>query len=188
MHIPMSEMTVRTLGEEDWQTYRDVRLHALQESPEAFAATYEAEKQVDEAEWRSRMSRSRRLVAEDGGQAIGVLSLRMDQADDEDRAFGEIFGLWVNPEHRGTHVAEALLEATLEQARKDGLGAVIYWVGTDNARGVAFASSHGFRPTDHRRPMNPHSVDTESEEEAALVYPMAIDSSEVPTSVLAARP
>lgn len=185
----MTAITVRTLGEDDWDLYRKVRLAALAESPEAFAATASGEREVDESEWRSRMNRSRRLLAEnEGGEAIGVCSLRTDQIEGEEVPFGELFGLWVNPEARGTGVAVDLLEAALAQARKDNLGAVIYWVGTDNAAGVAFASSHGFRPTDHRRPMNPKSTDTESTEEAAMVYPLASDPSEVPSSALASRP
>ncbi|HYO17077.1 MAG TPA: GNAT family N-acetyltransferase, partial [Dermatophilaceae bacterium] len=32
----MSEINVRALGEEDWEQYRDIRLRALQDSPEAF--------------------------------------------------------------------------------------------------------------------------------------------------------
>jgi hypothetical protein len=32
----MSEISVRALEESDWQLYREVRLAALQESPQAF--------------------------------------------------------------------------------------------------------------------------------------------------------
>ena len=35
----MSEITVRALGEEDWQEFRDIRLTALLDSPGAFVAT-----------------------------------------------------------------------------------------------------------------------------------------------------
>lgn len=185
----MTALTVRTLGEDEWQTYRDVRLSALNESPEAFAATLSNEKDVDESEWRSRMTRSRRLLAENSdGDAVGVVSLRSDSREEIDQPFGELFGLWVAPSERGQGVAVTLLEALLEQARKEDLGAVLYWVGTDNARGVAFASGHGFRPTDYRRPMHPGSADTESTEEIAFVYPLSRDSDSLPSAVLDARP
>jgi len=36
----MSEISVRVLREDDWQAYRQVRLAALQESPEAFLAAH----------------------------------------------------------------------------------------------------------------------------------------------------
>ena len=58
---------MRVLDEGDWAEYRDVRLAALKESPEAFVATYEEESALDEEAWRERMRRSRRLVAASGG-------------------------------------------------------------------------------------------------------------------------
>lgn len=185
----MTAITVRTLGEDDWQTYRDVRLSALAESPDAFAASESHEKAVDENEWRARMTRSRRLLATNSeGTPVGVASLRKDARESESAPYGELFGLWVSPEARGTGVSVALLEAALEQAHADSMGSVLYWVGTDNARGVGFASGHGFRPTDYRRPMNPNSTDTESSEEIAFIYPISSDSTSVPTAVLDARP
>ena len=39
----MSEITVRPLGVDDWEQYRSVRLVALQESPDAFVASYDDE-------------------------------------------------------------------------------------------------------------------------------------------------
>jgi hypothetical protein len=39
----MSGTPVRVLHEDDWPDYRDVRLAALQESPQAFLATYAEE-------------------------------------------------------------------------------------------------------------------------------------------------
>ena len=44
--------------------YREVRLAALAESPEAFVATVSQEEEFPEREWRDRMLRSTRLVAE----------------------------------------------------------------------------------------------------------------------------
>ena len=63
----MTDITVRPLGEDDWEDYRSVRLAALRESPEAFVATVEQEEAYDEDFWRERMQRSARLVAEREG-------------------------------------------------------------------------------------------------------------------------
>ena len=45
----MSEISVRLLEEENWSEYRDVRLRALKESPEAFVASAEEEEARSEA-------------------------------------------------------------------------------------------------------------------------------------------
>lgn len=177
----MSEISVRVLREEDWADYRDVRLRALKESPEAFVASAEEEGTYGEDRWRGRMQRSRRLLAEQGDSVVGVVSVGSHKI--EAPGVGELFGLWVEPALRGTGVARKLLEAAAAQARADDLKQLIYWVGTDNGRAVAFASSFGFRPTDSRRPMEIHGVDdAEDAEELAMVLPLG-NASGVPTSL-----
>ena len=65
------------------------------------------------------------------------------------------------------------------QARADGRSHLAYWVGTDNGRAVAFASSFGFRPTGTRRPMRVVSEE-DGEEEIAMVLPLGDDRSWTP--------
>jgi ribosomal protein S18 acetylase RimI-like enzyme len=181
----MTDITVRALGDEEWQVYRDVRLTALREAPDAFAASVSQEENFDDELWQARVKRSRRLVAEDGERVVGVVSVGSNPKNDDDRV-SELFGLWVNPELRGKGVAWKLVDAGVRQARQDSYDFVLYWVGTDNGRAVAFASSFGFRPTDGRRPMQNSSSDDEdvSENEMAMVYPLGDDPGAVPSSVL----
>lgn len=175
----MSEITVRALGEDDWQVYRDIRLVALQEAPEAFVATREEEEALDEQVWRERVRRSRRLIADRDGSAVGVVSL--GQADEPHAGTAELFGLWVAPEARGTGVAWKLVEAGADQALRDGRSHLSYWVGTDNGRAVAFASSFGFRPGATRRPMRVTS-EADGGEEMAMVLPLGVDPGSVPST------
>jgi ribosomal protein S18 acetylase RimI-like enzyme len=169
----MSEITVRPLGEDDWQDYRSVRLAALRESPEAFVATLEEEEAYGEDFWRERMRRSARLVAERDGEAVGVVSVGQAQADS---SAGELFGLWVRPDARGTGVATTLVKEGARLATDRGQSHIVYWVGTENGRAVAFASGMGFRPTDYRRPMGVVSEE-DGEEEIAMVLPLGSDPS-----------
>jgi hypothetical protein len=73
----MSEISVRVLQEDDWQAYRQVRLAALQESPEAFLATYAEEATRPEQYWRDCMVQAHRLLAEREGEPVGVASVEM---------------------------------------------------------------------------------------------------------------
>jgi ribosomal protein S18 acetylase RimI-like enzyme len=175
----MSGISVRALGEEDWQQYRDVRLMALQDAPEAFVATRAQEEALDEQDWRARMRRSRRLVAECDGSPLGVVSLGEGEADFAHT--GELYGLWVAPEARGTGVAWKLVEAGAAQALQDGRSHLSYWVGTDNGRAVAFASSFGFRPTSTRRPMRVAN-EADGTEEMAMILPLGVDPGARPTT------
>lgn len=164
----MSEISVRTLGAEDWEQFRTARLRALRESPEAFVATHDDEEKEPETFWRERMERSRRLLAERDKETVGVVSVG---STDEERV-AELFGLWVTPDQRSRGVATALVKAGAQAAAEDGKKLLRYWVGTENARAVGFASGYGFRPTSDRRPMRVD--DGESQEEIAMELPLEI--------------
>ena len=172
----MSDITVRALGEDEWDEYRSVRLSALQESPEAFVATADEERAYEEDFWRMRMRRSQRLVAELEGAPVGVASVGQARHDGErdNEKVAELFGLWVAPAARGTGVATQLVRAGADAARREGRSHLAYWVGADNGRAVAFASGFGFRPTDSRRPMRVRG-DDDDETEVAMVLPLGED-------------
>src|SRR5215212_5760409 len=172
----MSDVTVQALGGEDWQAFREVRLAALRESPEAFASSLETEAEYDEDLWRTRLTRSQRLLARDGEETVGMVSLGQAEED----GVAELFGMWVSPSRRGSGVAWQLTHASALHARAAGRRALKLWVSTDNGRAVAFFSSYGFRPTDQRRPM---TTDAEVEE-LAMIVPLGDDPGWVPTTEL----
>ena len=162
----MSDVDVRALGGEDWPAYRDIRLAALQDAPEAFASSYEQEAGFEESLWRTRLARSARLLATQEGAAVGIVSVGQAEPD-----VAELFGMWVVPSSRGAGVAWRLTQAASEHARGEGRRALQAWVSTDNGRAVAFFSSYGFRPTDIRRPM---TTDADAEE-MAMTLPLGDD-------------
>ncbi|MDO5711010.1 MAG: GNAT family N-acetyltransferase [Micrococcales bacterium] len=167
----MSEISVRVLGEEEWERYKEFRLKALKESPEAFVADFDTEAAYEDKFWRKRMRRSARLLAECEDRPVGIVSLRKSQELFENSA--EIFGLWVVQSLRGTGIAASLVEAAASAANAEGHTQLVYWVGTDNGRAVAFASSYGFRPTEHRRPMAQQGSDDDGDEELAMVLALS---------------
>lgn len=170
----MSEITVRALTEDEWETYRGLRLEALQESPDAFVADHDTEAAEPEDFWRARMRRSARLVAASGDELVGVVSIG-DAAESDAENGGQLFGLWVRPDWRGRSIAANLVRQGARIAEDKGLSQLYYWVGSDNGRAVAFASSFGFRPTDDRRPMRVSGGDGAPEEEIALVLALGED-------------
>lgn len=165
----MGDINVRALTEDDWELFRSVRLRALEESPDAFVASHEDETAEGDDFWKARMNRSQRLLAEDDGDAVGVVSVG---AVEESEDAAQLFGLWVQPDRRGTGVATALVKAGVKAAAGQGKHHLRYWVGTDNGRAVAFASGFGFRPTSDRRPMRVSNGDGD-EEEIAMDLPIA---------------
>jgi ribosomal protein S18 acetylase RimI-like enzyme len=178
----MSDVTVRALTEDDWETYRQMRLAGLKESPAAIVSTYQEEESFEEDFWRLRMRRSTRLLAERDGVSVGIASTGdakpIDEIDEARHNVAEIFGMWVDPESRGTGVAWRLVDAAAAEARKEDRSHLMLWVVIDNGRAVAFYSSYGFRPSDSRRPVRTDASLTEM----AMVLPVRDDPGAVPNS------
>lgn len=169
----MPDITVRLLDDDEWQVYREVRLAALKDAPDAFVATFAEESARDEDYWRERMVRAHRIIAERGAgrEPVGVVSLGLH---DDDPETGEVFGLWTVPTSRGERVARGLVSKAAEKAAEDGLRLLYCWAGSDNASAVGLASSFGFRPTGNRRPVRvADGASPDAADEVAMVLPLA---------------
>ena len=174
----MSEISVRVLREDDWQAYRQVRLAALQESPEAFLATYAEEATRPEQYWRDCMVQAHRLLAEREGEPVGVASVEMMDGAPLSADFRD---LWVTPEARNTGVASRLVQTAADQAIQDGCTKLYYWVSTENGRAIGFALNAGFRLTSERRTTRIENSEF-GDQEIALVLSLANDPAAVATS------
>ncbi|MDQ3156724.1 MAG: GNAT family N-acetyltransferase [Actinomycetota bacterium] len=174
----MVDITVRLPGEDEWQLYRDVRLAALRDAPEAFVARFEDEASYGDDFWREQMSRATRIVAERGNEPVGLVCLGLHNEDPET---GAVFGLWTAPTVRGQRVAWGLVSTAREKAAKDGCRLLYYWVVSDNASAVAFAASFGFRPTTERRAVGVTDGEHEKDaDEVAMVLPLLADPTRTP--------
>jgi L-amino acid N-acyltransferase YncA len=172
----MPEISVRVLDASEWSVYRDIRLRALSESPQAFTATLAEEADRDERFWRDRMTQADRLVAERDQLPLGIASLGPYEPDP---TAGEVFGVYVVPDVRNSGIAWRLVEAAADLAVRNGYRQLYFWVGTDNARAVGFGKNFGFRTTGYRRQARLSDRDL-GEEEMAMVLPLESDASYAP--------
>jgi GNAT superfamily N-acetyltransferase len=174
----MSEISVRVLQEDNWHTYREVRLAALRESPKAFLATYEEEAKRPEQYWRNCMVQAHRLLAMRGGEPVGVASVERILEEPHSADFRD---LWVMPEARNTGVASRLVQTAVDQAIQDGCTKLYYWASTENGRAIGFAINAGFRLTSERR-TTPIKKSEFGDQEIALVLSLANDPTAGATS------
>jgi GNAT superfamily N-acetyltransferase len=176
----MSEISVRVLREDDWEAYREVRLAALQESPEAFLATYAEESKLPEQYWRNCMVQAHRLLAVRDGEPVGVASVEMIEGMPQS---ADLHDLWVTPEARNIGVASRLVQSAADQAIRDGCTRLYYWVSTENGRAIGFAINAGFRLTSERR-TTPVKHSEFGDQEIALVMSLANDPRAVASSTV----
>jgi ribosomal protein S18 acetylase RimI-like enzyme len=153
-------VTLRPLVPADWAQLRETRLAALAEAPYAFSSTLEQEQEFGEALWRSRAGSGRTLGAWDGDAIVGLATgIPAESGPD-----WHLVGMWVSPSWRGTSVAERLVLAVCEQARRAGAESVTLWVTEVNHRARAFYRRLGFAPTGSRQLVRQEEPDAFEEE------------------------
>lgn len=142
----VAEFTIETFDPSQWRAYRDVRLRALKDSPDAFASTFARESAFSDSEWRDRLAGVSReyalpLCASVDGDIAGLASVRIFQPDDS-RA--HVFQMWVAPEFRGRGIGRGLLDAALDWARARGVDAVVLDVTVGDTPARKLYESAGF--------------------------------------------
>ena len=132
---------VRTVSPDDWRLWREVRLRALADAPDAFGASLAEWEAADETRWRQRLSAVPfNVVAEVGGEPVGQASGTHLDADKR----AELISMFVAPAARGLGVADALVAAVRQYALESGAVALRLSVRRFNARAIAVYERAGF--------------------------------------------
>ena len=151
----MAELVIRRLAAGDWAAFRDVRLAALRDAPEAFGSTAEAAERVMEAEWRRRLEQRAVFLADVLNQRVGIAAGIAGDA----HLGAELISMWVAPAWRGHGVGDRLVDAVLAWAVGQGFTSVSLWVATGNARAERLYARRGFAATGRQQPMGGGNLD-----------------------------
>jgi GNAT superfamily N-acetyltransferase len=117
------------------------------------------------AQWRE----SPPLVAEIGGTVVGFVSVGASRDAD---ASGELFAIYVEPDHWGTGVGGDLLAAGEQRLRELGHTDAILWVLEDNPRARRFYERAGCPATAHvARSLSSVSKSPRSGTESSSAHP-----------------
>ena len=103
----------------DVEQFRDLRLNALQDSPTAFSADLQTNINHPASYWEDRLREDETATiffAEYENHLIGMTGVRLGQSPKTQHGAG-IWGVYIRPEWRGLHIAEALIEMCTDWAK-----------------------------------------------------------------------
>lgn len=154
-------VSVRRLEADEWQAYRDLRLRALAESPDAFGSTLAVEAEFPEERWSTRLAQGASsasdlpLAAERAGERVGLAWGRI-----EPFAAGEVhvYQMWVAPEARGQGAGRRLLETIVDWGRASNAHAVLLGVTCGDTPANHLYRALGFQPVGEPAPLRPDST------------------------------
>ncbi|MED0667973.1 GNAT family N-acetyltransferase [Bacillus badius] len=141
-------MEIRLLTAADAERYRNLRLQALQHSPEAFLMTYEEEaSQTDSLQqYREKLQRESSYTYGifKGAELVGIGTLQAEKPL-KVRHKGNVFAMYVAQGERGGGIGKRLLQQLIQQARSLDLEQLHLTVVSANRAAKALYASFGFR-------------------------------------------
>lgn len=144
---PHGVVTLRPAQETDAMAYRELRLEALRNHPEAFSSDYAVNQAHPATFWTERV----RIVGNErtlyfavcNENLVGTCAIvRGDSPKNRHSAF--IVGVYVQPVWRGLGIADGLIAACLEWAQLQGVKIVKLGVAATNTSAIRRYSDCGF--------------------------------------------
>ena len=148
-------MVIRPFHFDELDAAHQVRLTALQESPDAYGTSYAEEAEATEQWKAARYGQSDDRVAfgafHADGRAVGLAILsRQDRVKTRHKA--NVQGVYVLPDYRGQGLGRKLMRAMTDHARTwDGVEILQLGVLTTNAAGIHLYESLGYKTYSHER-------------------------------------
>ena len=142
-------MIIRSAGPEDALRIATIHVGAWRAAyrgivPDDFLRALSIEKRC--AAWRQNLAAKTpsTWIALDGDTALGWISAAASRDGDAPHSTGEIWAVYIDPNHWGEGAGRALCEAAQQELRKQGFTAVTLWVLKDNQRALRFYLANGF--------------------------------------------
>ncbi|RYG68585.1 GNAT family N-acetyltransferase [archaeon] len=126
------------VSRETWQRLRDLRLRALQESPESFASTFEKESAYSEADWIDLLSHESWLMLSINGRDVGIFAAKeCDRSADWNKEVDcFIHSCWLDPLLRGKEVLPKMIKQLDSYCRSYGYHKLGLGVWPENTRAI----------------------------------------------------
>lgn len=141
-------MEIIKLPVSEWKSYKEIRLRALKEDPQAFGAAYEDAVKFDESEWRRRLEnaensdRSWLWFAQENQKIVGLIGAYMEKDATNEATIVSVF---VPKEERGKGISSLLMDKIIsELSAKPYLKKINLTVNKDQVAAVNLYTKFGF--------------------------------------------
>ena len=144
---------VRRIRADEWRRLRELRLHALADSPMAFGSTIAQEEGYSDSVWRERAAGGAggfdrvTFIAERDEQWVGLATCLLSGTAEATVAVPTLVGMFVDGSVRRQGVGIALVEKIAEWTGTRGATRLGLWVTEGNEGALALYHRCGFQRT-----------------------------------------
>jgi GNAT superfamily N-acetyltransferase len=143
-------ITIRRSHRDDYAVMREIRLAALADEPDAYGSTFAEQSRFSDERWRQMAGEQNYFLALDDDHAVGMASGGRYPPRPTTRW---LYGMYVEPEHRGTDVARRLVSVVANWARAEGVDTLGLHVTESVGRARRFYEKVGFTVVGEPEPM-----------------------------------
>jgi ribosomal protein S18 acetylase RimI-like enzyme len=146
LETPRGTVVLREANLADAAQFRDLRLNGLQDAPTAFSADYQVNFNHPMSFWEGRLTFDEQGIiffAEHEKTLIGMTGVRMGESP-KTKHGAYIWGVYVRPEWRGLHIAEALIKIGEDWVRERGVVILKLGVMANNESAIRCYKRCGF--------------------------------------------
>ena len=151
---------IQRFAPQEWNIYKDLRLRALADSPDAYCRTLAEEQDRSDAEWSSRLASGADsgwdlpLVAKVDTEPIGLAWGRIDRNNPD---VANLFQMWVAPSHRRLGIGQMLLETVIAWASGKNVCYLDLGAAFDDSPAMRLYTRAGFEPVGAPQPFQQRS-------------------------------
>jgi len=135
-------MHVEEISPGQWDRLRELRLRALRESSEWFAARVEVEELKSESEWRALCSEESWRTFVENGRDIALMGVSV--AEPIRGCDCWLFSCWIEPEYRGKGIMDLMIKELDAISREKGWSKQGLGVWPNNERAIRAYERLGF--------------------------------------------
>ncbi len=107
---------IKNVSPKRWKEYKNLRIEALRNVPQAFLDDPTSSKKIAKKEWQRKMNNM--YFAEVDGKLIGMIGAYQDKKT-KLKHIMNIVGFYVSPKHRNIGAGKALLKQVIKNTKKD---------------------------------------------------------------------
>jgi ribosomal protein S18 acetylase RimI-like enzyme len=147
-------IAIRPAVEDDMAAIAEIRVRSWQAAyrgivPQGYLDSMRPEADADRRRARfaaARLDSRQDAVGTIAGAPAGWVAFGRYRDDPPGRPPGEVYAIYVHPDHWGRGVGQALIRHAVRELRAAGMAPVLLWVLEENARARRFYERAGFRP------------------------------------------
>jgi predicted GNAT family acetyltransferase len=140
-----ADLRISLLTPADWRVLAQVRLTALADSPEAFAANGD-ESDWRKADWRRTFQTGLWVMAHLETSPVGLAQMSRNGVEPP-----HIESVWTDRAHRRKGVARAMVQWLVDREQQAGADEILVWVIDPNPTALLLYASLGFESTGERQ-------------------------------------